>query len=70
MEKTVESEERLAQAYDRCMADAVLNTSKAFLVGIGLSAFLFRRKSWPIAAATGAGAGFSYANCLHEIEKK
>jgi hypothetical protein len=48
LKSTLKSEERLAQTYDRCLSNTLLNTSKALLVGIAFSAIAFRRKTWPI----------------------
>ncbi|KAI8894662.1 hypothetical protein BC833DRAFT_623750 [Globomyces pollinis-pini] len=56
------SEELLAQKWDKTIANFAIKTSLGAAIGVGFSFLLFKRKSWPIALATGWGAGMAYSD--------
>ncbi|KIY66339.1 DUF543-domain-containing protein [Cylindrobasidium torrendii FP15055 ss-10] len=57
------SEDIVGQKYDRCLADLLVKAGVGFGAGIVASVVLFRRRTWPVALATGFGAGAAYADC-------
>ncbi|KAF8624665.1 hypothetical protein AX17_006996 [Amanita inopinata Kibby_2008] len=61
--KPASSEDILGQKYDRCLADFLVKAGVGFSAGVVASVLLFRRRTWPIALATGFGAGAAYADC-------
>ncbi|KAF9460433.1 hypothetical protein BDZ94DRAFT_1266245 [Collybia nuda] len=61
--KPASSEDIIGQKYDRCLADLLVKTGVGFSAGVVASVILFRRRTWPIALATGFGAGAAYADC-------
>ncbi|KAF8351988.1 hypothetical protein F5887DRAFT_933367 [Amanita rubescens] len=61
--KPTSSEDIVGQKYDRCLADFVVKAGVGFGVGVIASVVFFRRRTWPIALATGFGAGAAYADC-------
>ncbi|KAK2460853.1 hypothetical protein APHAL10511_007323 [Amanita phalloides] len=61
--KPASSEDIVGQKYDRCLADFVVKAGVGFSVGVITSVVFFRRRTWPIALATGFGAGAAYADC-------
>ncbi|KAJ3494636.1 hypothetical protein NLJ89_g10768 [Agrocybe chaxingu] len=62
-QKPTSSEDIIGQKYDRCLADLLVKSGIGFGAGVVASVILFRRRTWPIALATGFGAGAAYADC-------
>uniref|UniRef100_A0AAY4EH20 MICOS complex subunit MIC10 n=1 Tax=Denticeps clupeoides TaxID=299321 RepID=A0AAY4EH20_9TELE len=61
------SEKELGQKLDRCLADSVVKLGAGLGLGIVFSVVFFKRRTWPIAFATGAGLGMSYSNCQNDL---
>ncbi|RSH88505.1 uncharacterized protein EHS24_001050 [Apiotrichum porosum] len=61
------SEQIIARKFDNCAADLIVNAGIGFGVGVVASVLLFRRRGWPVALATGFGAGVSYSNCNYSL---
>ncbi|KAG1317399.1 hypothetical protein G6F62_012915 [Rhizopus arrhizus] len=61
-ENKIPSEEILAQKWDRAISNFVVKTGLGLSAGIVASALLFKKRSWPIAIATGWGFGVAYAD--------
>ncbi|KAJ9058615.1 Mitochondrial inner membrane organizing system component [Entomophthora muscae] len=60
---SVSSEHLLASKRDRCLSNLVVNGALGFCLGVGASALLFRRRTWPLFLATGFGFGTAFADC-------
>ncbi|KAG2183734.1 hypothetical protein INT43_006745 [Umbelopsis isabellina] len=58
----IASEDILAQKWDQTVSNFVVKTGLGFSVGIVASALLFKKRTWPIAIATGWGFGVAYAD--------
>ncbi|KAH8553842.1 hypothetical protein BGW37DRAFT_482443 [Umbelopsis sp. PMI_123] len=58
----IASEDILAQKWDQTISNFVVKTGIGFSVGIVASALLFKKRTWPIAIATGWGFGVAYAD--------
>ncbi|KAF7726438.1 hypothetical protein EC973_008772 [Apophysomyces ossiformis] len=58
----IASEDLLAQKWDRVISNFVVKTGLGLSAGIVASALLFKKRSWPIAIATGYGFGVAYAD--------
>ncbi|KAI7869447.1 hypothetical protein BDF14DRAFT_1722423 [Spinellus fusiger] len=61
-EHTIQSEDILAHKWDRVISNVVVKTGLGLSVGIVASALLFKKRTWPIAIATGWGFGVAYAD--------
>lgn len=63
----IPSEERLAQAYDRCISNTLIKSGFGFCIGVGLSFLLFKRKTWVVGLSTGIGLGTAYSDCVQYV---
>ncbi|KAI9283409.1 hypothetical protein BY458DRAFT_496466 [Sporodiniella umbellata] len=61
-ETKIPSEEILTQKWDRTVSNFFVKTGLGLSAGIVASAILFKKRSWPIAIATGWGFGDAYAD--------
>ncbi|CAO3641097.1 unnamed protein product [Cunninghamella blakesleeana] len=61
-ERKISSEELLSNKWDRVVSNFVVKTGLGLSVGIVASALLFRKRTWPIAIASGWGFGVAYAD--------
>ncbi|KAI8887332.1 DUF543-domain-containing protein [Backusella circina FSU 941] len=61
-ENKIASEELLQQKWDHTISNFVVKTGLGLSVGIVASALLFKKRSWPIAIATGWGIGVAYSD--------
>ncbi|CED84144.1 Uncharacterized conserved protein [Phaffia rhodozyma] len=59
----IPSEDIVAKKFDACVADLIVKTGVGFSVGVALSVIVFKRRTWPVALATGFGIGQAYQNC-------
>ncbi|GAA5810536.1 hypothetical protein MFLAVUS_003959 [Mucor flavus] len=68
-ENKIPSEDILAQKWDRTISNFVVKTGLGLSAGIVASALLFKKRTWPIAIATGWGFGVAYADAQFQKEK-
>ncbi|KAI8380722.1 hypothetical protein BD560DRAFT_487364 [Blakeslea trispora] len=62
VENKIASEDILSHKWDRAISNFVVKTGLGLSAGIVASALLFKKRSWPIAIATGWGFGVAYAD--------
>ncbi|KAI8065762.1 hypothetical protein BC940DRAFT_303534 [Gongronella butleri] len=58
----IASEDLLSHKWDRVVSNFVVKTGLGLSVGIVASALLFKKRTWPIAIASGWGFGVAYAD--------
>ncbi|KAI9306947.1 hypothetical protein BJ944DRAFT_238289 [Cunninghamella echinulata] len=61
-DRKISSEELLSNKWDRVISNFVVKTGLGLSVGIVASALLFKKRTWPIAIASGWGFGVAYAD--------
>ncbi|KAI8371228.1 hypothetical protein EDC96DRAFT_501891 [Choanephora cucurbitarum] len=61
-ENKIASEDILSRKWDHAISNFVVKTGLGLSAGIVASALLFKKRSWPIAIATGWGFGVAYAD--------
>ncbi|XP_055863979.1 MICOS complex subunit Mic10-like isoform X1 [Biomphalaria glabrata] len=62
------SEDVYGQKVDRCMYNALIKLVSGVGIGIVVSAFLFKRKPWPVILGAGLGTGMGISDCNHEFK--
>ncbi|KAI9219715.1 hypothetical protein BC828DRAFT_385428 [Blastocladiella britannica] len=67
-EPAIPSEELLARKWDRCLSNFVVKVGAAASVGIVTSVILFRKRTWPVALASGFGLGVAYEECQRSFD--
>ncbi|CAG5136559.1 unnamed protein product, partial [Candidula unifasciata] len=59
------SEDTYGEKVDRCLYNSLVNFAGGVVIGIGLSAFVFKRKMWPVILGGGIGSGMAVSSCRH-----
>ena len=63
------SEEEIGRKWDRCLSNLLIKSGAGFGVEALFSLLVFSRRPWPIAFATGLGAGMAFSNCQHDFKR-
>ncbi|BFZ23408.1 hypothetical protein BsWGS_26447 [Bradybaena similaris] len=70
MADTRRSEDAFGEKVDRCLYNSIINFAGGVVIGIGLSALVFKRKLWPVILGGGIGSGMAVSYCKHEFDNK
>ncbi|KAI1335529.1 DUF543-domain-containing protein [Xylariaceae sp. FL0016] len=62
------SEALLNEKWDRCLSNMLVKSSLGLGFGVVFSVLLFKRRSWPVLAGVGFGAGRAYEECNYSLK--